>query len=107
MPRGGAKKNIKLKTKNPKRRQRCAWWHLIISPQGKFEDAELLLVDAVAMGDETLDPEHPRVATFLNCLGAALILQVKPLAMGEQFFLQQTKKACLEPRRIKSKFCVT
>ena len=45
--------------------------------KGKFEDADLLYMKAIAIGDEALGPDHPSVAEWLNNRAAVLMEQVR------------------------------
>ena len=48
---------------------------LVLQAQGKLAEAEPLYQRAIAMGEKTLGPDHPTVATRLNNL--ASLLQVR------------------------------
>ena len=45
-------------------------------PQGKYDEAKPLYERAIAIGEKTLGPDHPNVATLLNNLAGLLSSQV-------------------------------
>ena len=49
---------------------------LFLANQGKYDDAEPLYKRALAIGEETLGPRHPYVASSLNNLATLLDSQV-------------------------------
>ena len=49
--------------------------------QGKYDEAEPLFRRAIDIGEKTLGPEHPNLATGLNNLARLLRAQVR----NEQF----------------------
>lgn len=45
--------------------------------QGKHDEADLLFVEAIAMGEKTLGPEHPDLAVRINNRAVLMVDQVR------------------------------
>ena len=73
----------------------CLTWIALTCPsQGKYEEAHSLCLRAVEIGERVLDPDHQRLAIWLNTRAWVLTKLVRPiLAVG----LEGSKRSIFDP----------